>query len=240
MELTTTGILNSIFSALVVIGYLIVSLEIILKYKKYKKRIFLLTGFAWFGISEPWWPSLISFLMILFTGTGLPLALYLILNNAFIPIFLSCWLLSIGEMTLYDKRKTIVIIYIILAIILETVMFYYLITDISMVGELLTPVDIDFGPITVIYWIINLSIFMISGFLFTINTLKLEEPVNKLRGKFLLIAFLLFLFGAIMEIIITLPINRIAVLMSAIIFYIGFTMPENIKNHFLKNKAESI
>jgi hypothetical protein len=178
--------------------------------------------------------------MILFTGTGLPLALYLILNNAFIPIFLSCWLLSIGEMTLYDKRKTIVIIYIILAIILETVMFYYLITDISMVGELLTPVDIDFGPITVIYWIINLSIFMISGFLFTINTLKLEEPVNKLRGKFLLIAFLLFLFGAIMEIIITLPINRIAVLMSAIIFYIGFTMPENIKNHFLKNKAESI
>jgi hypothetical protein len=233
MELTAEIIINGLFSILLIIVFVIVGLKILLKYREYKKRIFFLTGLAWIGISEPWWPSAIGFLMVLFTGSGLTVELYLIINNTFLPIFLFSWLLAVTEMV-QTKRKTLLIsMYLLIAVILEVVLIYYLFTDVSQVGVLVSPVDVDFGLIAILHIAFNLIIFMISGLLFSVKTLKLEDPENKLRGKFLLIAFILFLIGAILEIVITLPPNRIIILLSAIIFYIGFMMPEGIKKRFL-------
>ena len=106
MVLNTDIILNGLFSILVIIVFLVVGLKILLKYREYKQKIFFLTGFAWIGISEPWWPSAVGFLLVLITGTSLSIEVYLILNNGFLPIFLFCWLIAIGKMT-EIKRKNI-------------------------------------------------------------------------------------------------------------------------------------
>ena len=233
MTLSAAEILNGIFSILVIIVFLLVGLKILLKYREYQRRIFFLTGFAWIGISEPWWPSAVSFLLVLITGTGISIEVYLLLNNGFLPIFLFCWLMAVGEMTEIKRKNTLLALYLIVAIILESIMLYYLFTDSSKVGVLISPVDVDFGPIAIIHIVFNLVVFMITGFLFAFKTLNLEEPVNKLRGKFLLIAFILFLIGAILEIIVTMPPNRIIILFCAITFYIGFMMPEGIKKYFI-------
>jgi hypothetical protein len=234
MVLNTEIIVNGVFSILVIIVFLIVGLKILLKYREYQQKIFFLTGFAWIGISEPWWPSAVGFLLVLFTGMSLSIELYIILNNGFLPIFLFFWLIAIGKMTEIRRKNILLALYVIVAIILESIMLYYLFTDSSKVGVILSPVDVDFGPIAIMHIIFNLIVFMITGFLFAFKTLKLKEPENKLRGKFLLIAFTLFLIGAILETIVTMPPNRIIVLLCAITFYIGFMMPEGLKKRFLK------
>ncbi|MHA1467605.1 MAG: hypothetical protein ACTSP6_05940, partial [Promethearchaeota archaeon] len=63
-------------------------------------------------------------------------------------------------------------------------------------------------------------------------------PEIKLRGKFLMAAFISWTFGAIADAIIpltviTLPIIRIILITSAIEFYIGFVLPDWIKKRLL-------
>ena len=101
-------------------------------------------------------------------------------------------------------------------------------SDISMLGVLLSPTDIDFGSIFIIYLTVNLILFVTIGFLFAIKSLKMDDKRVKLRGKFLLLAFILFLFGAILELIITFPQNRIILIISGILYYFGFIMPDKM------------
>ncbi|TFG23905.1 MAG: hypothetical protein EU532_13040 [Promethearchaeota archaeon] len=233
MALDTEVIINGLFSILLITVFVIVGLKILLKYRIYKQNIFILTGFAWIGISEPWWPSAIGFIIALYNNTGLPIKIYLILNNAFLPIFLFCWIMAIGKITEIKKRKLLLVLYALIASIIESIMLYYLFTDTSKVGVYINPVDVDFGPFAMIHILFNLAVFMITGFLFSFKTMKLEEPENKLRGKFLLLAFILFLIGAILETIVTMPPNRVIILLCAVVFYIGFMMPEKVKILFL-------
>ncbi|MFX0067317.1 MAG: hypothetical protein ACFFC7_34775 [Candidatus Hermodarchaeota archaeon] len=234
MALTTEMILNGLFGLLLVGVFIIVGIKLMLKYWERNDKKFLLTGIAWFGISEPWWPSSMGLLMVLFTGEGLTLQTYLILNAAFLPIFLTLWLIVMLDLMEIKKKTLLIIINLLISIILELLFFYFLFTDISMVGTLVNPVDIDFGPISRIFLAYILIVFLISGFAFAIKTLKIDDPQPKLRGKFLLLAFILFLIGAILELIRTMVINKIIILFCAITFYISFVMPEKIEKFFLK------
>jgi hypothetical protein len=234
MALTNEMILMGSFNLILVIVFIIVGLFLMLQSWKLKDKTFLLTGIAWFGISEPWWSTTISFLMALFTGKGLPIQTYLIINAAFLPIFLTLWLMVTLELIGIEKKAIIIIIHIVISIILEALFFYFLFADISMLGTTVSPVDIDFGPIGQIFLTYILIVFLLSGFGFAIKTLKIDDPRPKLRGKFLLLAFLLFLIGAILDLIIYSIINKIFILSSAIVFYIAFVMPEKIEKFFLK------
>ena len=76
------------------------------------------------------------------------------------------------------------------------------------------------------------------GVLIAINSIKSDTPEIKLRGKFLLAAFISWSFGAIADAtipltVITLPIIRIILITSAIEFYIGFVLPDWIKKRLL-------
>ncbi|TFG23164.1 MAG: hypothetical protein EU529_08215 [Promethearchaeota archaeon] len=236
MGLTTEMIMIGIFNLLLVLVFIIVALIIMLKYWKAKDKTFLLTGIAWFGISEPWWPATVSFLIALFTGKGLSIHAYLIINAAFLPIFLTFWLWVMLHLMGIKKKVILIIIHLLISLILELLFFYFLFTDVSMLGTTtkMSPVDIDFGPIAQVFLAYILTVFLISGFSFAIKTLKIDEPRPKLRGKFLLLAFLLYLIGAILELIIYSIINKLIILSSAIVFYIAFVMPEKIERLFLK------
>ncbi len=236
MAITATIIYYGVFSLIVVGIFIIVGLKILLKYWKAKDKNFILTGIAWFGISEPWWPSAISFLVALFNDTGISIEAYIIINCAFLPFFLTLWLIVMTDLIQIRNKTTVIIVNSIISGILEILIFYFLFTDISMVGEKLSPVDVDLGPITQLFFFYILSVFLITGFLFSIKTIKLNDPKPRLRGKFLLLAFTLFLIGAVMEIIMTMIINRIIILSCVIVFYVGFIMPERIEKIFLKQE----
>jgi len=235
MALSPTIYLNGVFSLLIVTVYLIVGISILAKFKKRQNKFYILTGIAWIGISEPWWPSSISFIVALFNETGLNVQTYLIINNNFLPIFLLLWILVVTNLVNIKHKNLIIILYSVSAVFLEFLVIFYLITDIALVGILLSPVDLDFGIITTIYLMYILLLFIITGLIFALKTMKIGDKISKLRGNFLLIAILLYLVGAILEIIITFPVNRILILLSAVAFYIGFIMPDSIKNKFIKS-----
>ena len=125
MALTPTIVINGLFSLSLVIFFLIIGLSIILKFKKRKDKFYILTGISWIGVSEPWWPSSVSFLIAIFNDTGLPTLIYLIINNNFLPIFLMLWLIVVVNL-MNLKRKTLLLsLYGIIAVILEIFVIFF-------------------------------------------------------------------------------------------------------------------
>jgi hypothetical protein len=84
-----------------------------------------------------------------------------------------------------------------------------------------------------------LVVFVGFGFLFTKVTLNSEKPEIRLKGKFLLIAFVSFLVGIFLEVLIpitplTVVIIRLILVSSSIEFYFGYILPSWVKKVFLK------
>ena len=82
--------------------------------------------------------------------------------------------------------------------------------------------------------------FLITGFLFVRESLKSENPEIRLKGKFILIAFLFYTMGTLIDVIIDIPteitivLARTIMIVAIFMFYIGFTMPNWVKKRFLK------
>ena len=92
LDLGLLDIMQGTFSLLFVLISLIVGLTILLKYREFKKVIYILVGLSWIGLANPWMPDSISFIMILFTLGPIPDFIYFIIGNAFLPIFLTIWI----------------------------------------------------------------------------------------------------------------------------------------------------
>jgi len=82
-------------------------------------------------------------------------------------------------------------------------------------------------------------IFIITGIHFSLASLKSKNLEVKLKGKFLLLAFISFTIGASIEVLVhlnsfTVIITRSILISNAIEFYLGFIMPEWMKKSLLK------
>ena len=78
----------------IIIMAILIGLIIVSKYFEHKNITLLLVGLTWIGISSPWWPSTVSFLVILITNRGISLQLFLFLGNFFIPIAILLWIIA--------------------------------------------------------------------------------------------------------------------------------------------------
>ena len=238
MVVATIDILNGVFSIIFVVISTIAGLIIASKYFKSKIKTLLYIGVAWVLIACPWWPSSASVLLALATGQGLSLENYLLLGNLFVPVFLFFLVAAFTEIYYNEKQKLVLGIFGVIGIIVEIYFLYFLIVDSSVHGELQGVVDIEFRGFLRIYLIFSILVVCVLGVLIAINSIKSDTPEIKLRGKFLMAAFISWTFGAIADAIIpltviTLPIIRIILITSAIEFYIGFVLPDWIKKRLL-------
>ncbi len=236
MVIDTTIVINGLFSLLFVIFSVIIGLKIALKYREFKQKTLILVGITWIVMSKPWWGSSISFLVYLFNGVGLSIFWYILITFSFISLTLTVWFVALNDLTRIKNFKPLISAYIIYALIFEVLILYFLFSDISVLGVLVDPVNIDLGVFLIIYLLLDLVIFIISGFYFAYRSLQSEKPEIKLKGKFLLLAFLIYLIGAALETVLSFPPFRVILVISAIMFYIGFMMPEMIKRRFLKEE----
>ena len=76
--------------------------------------------------------------------------------------------------------------------------------------------------------------------IFSILSIKSDNSEHRLRGIFLSITLVIFVFGAIFDAlelsIIVLTIVRLLMIFSAFTFYIAFVLPNWVKKIFLKKK----
>jgi len=229
-------ILNSILQTIFIITTIIVGLKIASKYSKFKDRVFLMVGFAWIGMVEPWMGSVSNFFYTLITGKMFNVQVYLLIGMTFIPVSLIFWFVAITDLMYKKRQKLILTIIIIYGVLFEVYFLYYVFNDPSVLAVLHGVIDIEYKLPIQIYIFSVLIMSIIIGLLFSRTSMKSENPEVRLKGKFLFLAFILFVAGAISDTIFlrdisTLFATRIILISSSVFFYFGFILPTFIKNY---------
>jgi hypothetical protein len=239
MTLTPFEILNGTFSLIFVIVSLIVGLIIASKYFQVKNRTLLLVGITWIGLTTPWLPSTISFLVYLIMESGLSPVFYFTIGNIASPVILVIWIIAFTDLKFKKRQTLIVSVYSILGVAYEIYLVYFLIINPSVIGELTGIFDVTYKGVVLLFALFIVINMLISGVLFGQESLRSKDATIRLKGKFLIVAFISWCVGAIMDAalqlnIITLTIARIILISSAVEFYIGFILPRFIRELFIK------
>ena len=103
LALQLVDYLQGSFSLVFVLISLIIGFTILSKYAKYKSRLYIIVGISWMGVTNPWFPDSISFIMYLIFQEWLAKEWYFIIGNCFIPIALLSWLTAFTDMI--SKKK---------------------------------------------------------------------------------------------------------------------------------------
>ena len=235
MQIGLTEILQGSFSLIYVIISIIIGVKILIKYFEYKSNQFLLVGITWIGLSTPWWPDSINLILILTTNSILSIEANFIIGTSAMPFMLLVWLKAFTDFAYKEKQKYILIIFLIIGIIFEIIFFYFLFTQPNLIGTFETPFQVVYGIYIEIFLVIFLLVIGITGILFGKQSLRSENPEIKLKGKFLIVAFILFTIGAFLDSIVPelFIIARIILDISALSFYFGFMLPDWLKEKLL-------
>jgi hypothetical protein len=214
-----------------------VGARLISKYFKFRKRELLLVGLCWILLVCPWYPGGISFIMYLINSQNLTEIPYFIIGNILMPVALILWIWVLCDFLDLKKKKIIRSLFIVYGLFFEITFFILLSIDPILIGYLKGVTDVQYGLFVAGFAFTILVILLITGLLFTKQSLKSTDPDIKLKGKLLLVAFLLFIIGATLDTaiplsILTLSIYRTLEILSAIFFYGGFYLPSWMQNLF--------
>ena len=157
------------------------------------------------------------------------------------PLAIILWLLAFTDFLLTEKRKLILLVSTIIGIIFEVIFYTLLFINPVLIGTPNSPVDVSYKFFIIIFLVLFILIIVISGLLFARLSLKSDDPEVKLKGKLLVIAFIAFFLGALLDSSIRLNeigviFVRLILIASAIFWYGGFLLPHWMKKLFLKKK----
>ena len=233
------GTLFTIFSIL----SLLIGIRILIRYFKVKKSSFVFVGLAWIFLTSPWFPSMIAFFNALFFrfSPGLNQTFYFLLGNIFVPLASFCWIASLTEL-LYEKYKKILLpIFIVYGIIFYIIFFFQLAFDQPAIGTIVGDIDVKYKTISFVsfYYTSILVLFLLTGILFAKQTINSSNRKVRLKSRFLLLAFILFPIGAMLDaliekVLLTIILMRAFEISGTICFYFGFILPESVEKLFVK------
>lgn len=227
------------FSLIFVVISILIGLIFIIKYLQYENLQLLLVGLVWIGLASPWFPDSINFIFVFFTNP-IPVRLNLIIGNSFLPIVALIWVKAFTDLIYKEKQKLFLIIFAIIAIIFEIYFIISLVVAPSLIGSFLYgPFQIVYFPLFELFLIIYIAVFTITGIIFGRESLKSEDIDIQLKGKFLIVAFMSFAVGAILDSIIPreaylVIITRLILISASLEFYFGFIPPDWLKKLFIK------
>ncbi len=219
----------------------ILGLFIALKYIKHRKVELLLVGITWIFLASPYWSDAIQFVIVMLYEIELDSPLYFFLANAFIAPIHITWSIAFTNFLFKKQQKKILIFFGIEAIIFELAFLIVFFMNPYLIGDQKSAFVVEWAIWIQIYLLFSIILFLVTGFLFARASLKSEDSELKLKGKFLIIAFITFTIGTIIDVIgadnpteITILFARIFVIASSLCFYIGFTLPKFVKDLFIK------
>ncbi|MGQ4874796.1 MAG: hypothetical protein ACP6IY_12070 [Promethearchaeia archaeon] len=233
-----------------IIAYFVGIMILIRAIKTKNRMIFLMFLTVIFTISAAL-PTACSYINWLLTGNYFSYELYVLLGMTGVPIAPLSWL-DIYLSTVYpSKRKIVLLFYLVFSLIFEIYLYYFtLIAPISLRNVFVATYiahefDITYKGFIAIYLAISLLIATITGIHFSLISMKSEKETIRLKGKFLLIAFILMAIGVPADVVfslneITIILFRIILICSTLCFYIGFLLPKRIERLLLKNIASEI
>jgi hypothetical protein len=241
VDLTELEIFQGALTFASVIISTILGLFIAFKFIKYKKVELLLVGITWILLASPYWSDAAQFIIILIFGKELNSPLYFFLANAFIAPIHIIWGLAFTDFLFKRQQKKFMTFFVSEATLFEIIFVAIFFLDPYLIGDQKSAFVVEWTIWVQIYLLFSIALFLVTGFLFARASLKSEEPELKLKGKFLLIAFITFTFGTVIDVIgagnpteLTILFARTFVIISSLCFYIGFTLPRFIKDLFIR------
>ena len=226
-------------STVLVCVSVVIGVRITLKYRENKDKTFLFFGLTWIFLVEPWYPSMISFLMALVINSTLSLEIYLFLGLFFIPVGLFTGITAFSELLFKERQKQLQGIMILMGILFDGLFLYFLLTDPFILGMPYSAVDIEYSLLTQVFLLVNGPICVVCGGLFARETLRSDSADVRLKGKLLVVAFMSFAVGGLMEVITLMElltaVARVFTIIGAFFFYSGFMLPKWMKELFLKH-----
>ncbi len=238
VELTQLEFLQGLFTLIFVSIAVVLGIKICLKYFEHKRREFYLAGITLILMIMPYVYTVIDFLTILLIGITPPVEI-IYLGIALVAFASLTWLTLITDLLYKEKQKIILGIIIVQLVVFETFLVYAILVQPTLI---LIPYGSRYyreAPILIYYYLCLMLIFLIAGFFFARGSLKSDNKEVRLKGKFILIALISFVIGAILDIAfeataLTETLARIVQITSFTEFYIGFTLPDIIKKALIK------
>jgi hypothetical protein len=189
---------------------------------------------------EGWWGPSVSFIVLILTGQSIAIELFYTISISLTPIAITLWMVAYTELKYKRFQKIIVGIFLIQALIFEIFSFYFLIIEPSIIVERVGVIDAQYKSFVVLYFIEIAVILIVTGILFARESLKINIPIIRLKGVFLLIGFISFIIGSILDVflelnIVTLLLYRSVLVFSSFSFYFGFFLPKWFKKFLPKN-----
>ncbi len=189
--------------------------------------------------TSPWWPSGLGYFFWVITGDILPYQIYVLSGTVGVPIAILAWLNVYFSTVKPKTKKPVLIIYGILSVIFEVYLFYFLIfapgapinSLLGIINDPTNPMDIDFKGFVLVFLGLSIITACLTGFHFALKSMKTDEnPEIRWKGRFLLVAFLLFGISATFDAIIEmgpvlLVVMRILLVAANFLFYLGFILP---------------
>jgi len=240
LSLEPLDVLEGLFSVLIVTITTTVGILILLKYRNNKTKEFLYWGIGFVGIFSPYWPSALSFLIVIISQSEAlaitNMCLYVGIWVVPSIFFLLMWMSGFFELVNSEKKKLGLLIITIISITVESLLIYYMITgQCNELAELDGLFDCSFEmPVTL--WLLFIAFTVsITGLLVGINALKAGKRSLKIKGIFLNYSFIVFPIAGIIDGGMKLDttgvmIIRIITLSCAFTFYVGMFMPKFMKN----------
>jgi len=243
MTLNYFDIFNGIIGIIAIIICFYVAIRILIRGFEFREKNLILVGITGFLMSEPWWPSIISFLLDLSFGIRLPDPVAHIIGIVLQPLGIFTWLAAFTDLIYKKQQRPILILFAIYSIIFEIVFFVVISHDPPLLG---TFYGISSALIPMGFMLTFLIIILTTCLLFARESMKADTQDIKMKGKLIAYAIVSFCIAATIDAIILLLnlykflqlVNRIILISSAITFYGGFLLPEWMKKILIKTKND--
>jgi hypothetical protein len=240
-SLSEMEVLQGSFSLIFVSISLIIGLRIISKSFKMaeKSARYKTVGLTYIFLSSAWWGAAGSFLLIIITGTALSEFLYVFIANAFIFLAVVFWLYSFFHFKTIQHNKLLWHLSLLILSVYEVFFLLFFFNDYRSIAIMTGKFNTKRSLFTLLFDIIAILVSLITGILFSLDSLKSDTPKVVWKGRFLIIAFTSFAVGATFDAFllqnpITLVIVRLILTFSAISYYFGFFLPDKIANRLIK------
>ncbi|MGV9171503.1 MAG: hypothetical protein ACOC35_02885 [Promethearchaeia archaeon] len=233
--LSEIQILRGTISLIFVIISILIGIRMVLRYFTYKRKQLATIGLTWIFLSSAWWGGAFSFLSYLLFDYTFEPQLYLFIGNFFIPVALITWIYSFVTLAYPEYKKKLFYPYTIISLGFMVFIVVALFTDYTLIGELENKLNSTHSDISLAFIIFTLVSTLVTGIVFAKQSLSSENPTIVWKGRFLLLAFLVFIPGALLDAIvppipILLVLIKVLLMIGGVLYNFGFFLPKMIKN----------
>lgn len=202
-------------------------------------------GLTWIFISSPWWGNAFSFLSILIIGYAFEPFEYLLIQNAFVPIALMCWVYSLGELTFKKYKYKLIIFYFSICISYLIYLIVSLLINTNLIGSRKGGIfDYSRTLIPMVFSLFLLLNTVILGLVFAYKAIQSKDLRVKWKGKFLFLAIISFVVLATIDMIfveeeylILRIIVRLLLITSGLEYYVAFFLPKFLEKRFVEDRG---